>query len=154
MQVRVRRFVTQPEVHAHLLTGGEVAEDEPYAFRGASRAIEAAAGPGKHLQREHPLHKPTRNAEWRGDTVGEEAEDDVSRVRPMSGLRASVDVDVAPGGLDVLAAEGEVVEVATKGRYPAVGTLSIRGLERPCDIVRLPGGNLQLKLACRVEEQA
>ena len=66
-----------------------------------------------------------------------------------------MDVDVAPGGLDVLAAEGEVVQVPTKERYPAVGPQSIgRVLERPRDIVRLPRGDLQLRLGCRVEEQA
>ena len=66
-----------------------------------------------------------------------------------------MDVDVAPGGLDGLAAESEVVQVPTEERYPASAPQFIdRVLKRPCDVVRLPRRGLQLRLARRVEQQA
>ena len=64
-------------------------------------------------------------------------------------------VNIAPGGLDALSAEGKVVEVTAEERYPGVAPKPIgRVLERPCDVVRLPRRCLQLRLRRRVEDQA
>ena len=88
-------------------------------------------------------------------TVSTEALNEVRWVGAIECRRSGMDVDIAPGGLDGLAAEGEVVQVPTEERYPESSPQFIgRVLERPCDVVRLPLGDLQVRRRCRVEEQA
>ena len=108
-----------------------------------------------HAEGRERVELPARYPERRRMTVSTEALNEMRRVDTIECRRRGVDVDVAPSRPNALATEGEIVEVPTEERYPAGAPQFIdRVLKRPCDVVRLPCQDLQLRIRRRVEEQA